>query len=279
MFPLRDDNPTRRVPVLTILLILVNIGVYFLVQPQGQQLLGQVSADMDVEDREGDDAARFSFEYAAIPCEVTTGEPLSRSELPDGRSDTARCQGRSADPPLFPGKQVWLAVVFSMFFHGGLLHLGGNMLFLWVFGNNIEDHLGPARFLVFYLIAGIVATGAHVLVQPDSTIPLVGASGAVAGVMGAYLIWFPNAPVLTAFFVFFIQRVAAKWLLGFWFISQFFVNPNAGVAWMAHVGGFVFGVAIGLLVRASSAARGIAWRERNLEPDADPFDQGGRRRY
>ncbi len=272
MFPLRDDNPTRRVPVVTILLILVNIGVYFLVQPQGQQLLGQVPTDV-----EGIDSVRFSYEYAAIPCEVTTGEPLSVDELPDDQT-VANCQARSADPPIFPGKQVWLAMVFSMFFHGGLLHLGGNMLFLWVFGNNIEDHLGPVRYLVFYLIAGVVATLAHVLVQPDSTIPLVGASGAVAGVMGAYLIWFPNAQVLTAFFVFFIQKVAAKWLLGFWLISQFFVNPNAGVAWMAHVGGFVFGVAIGLLVRASAAARGIAWREHYLEPGADPFTDRSRRR-
>ena len=273
MFPLRDDNPTRRVPVLTILLILVNIGVYFLIQPQGQQLLGQVPTNV-----QGDDATRFNFEYAAIPCEVSTGEPLSVGELPDG-GDIANCERDSSDPPIFPGKQVWWAVVFSMFFHGGLLHLGGNMLFLWVFGNNIEDHLGPLRYLAFYLIAGIVATGAHVLVQPASTIPLVGASGAVAGVMGAYLIWFPNARVLTAFFVFFIQEVTAKWVLGFWFISQFFVNPNAGEAWMAHVGGFVFGVAIGLVVRASRAARGIAWREHYLEPGTDPFTERRPRRY
>ncbi len=276
MFPLRDNNPTRRVPVLTILLILVNIGVYFLVQPQGQQLLGQVSTDV-----EGADATRFSFEYAAIPCEVTTGEPLSVGELPQGSGDMADCEAESSDPPVFPDKRVWLAVVFSMFFHGGLLHLGGNMLFLWVFGNNIEDHLGPARFLAFYLIGGIVATGAHILVQPDSTIPLVGASGAVAAVMGAYLVWFPNAPVLTAFFFILIlfREISAKWLLGFWFISQFFVNPNAGVAWMAHVGGFVFGVAIGLLIRASGAARGIAWREDYLEPGADPFADRRPRRY
>jgi membrane associated rhomboid family serine protease len=272
MFPLRDDNPTRRFPVVTILLILINVGVYLLVQPQGQQLLGQAETDVEV--------ARFSYEYAAIPCEVTTGEPLSVDELPDAQGDINDCDGgASSAPPIFPDKQVWLAVLLSMFFHGSLVHLGGNMLFLWVFGNNIEDHLGPVRFLVFYLIAGIVATGAHVLVQPDSTIPLVGASGAVAGVMGAYLIWFPNAPVLTAIFFFFIQEVRAKWLLGFWFVSQFFVNPNAGVAWMAHVGGFVFGVAIGLLVRASHAARGLAWRERYLEPDLDPFSDRRPRRY
>ena len=266
MIPLRDDNPTRRVPVLTVLLILANVGIYFLVQPQG--MAGSES-----------EATRFSFQYAAIPCEIITGEPLSEEELPTTTSQADNCQRGGA--PVFADKQVWLAVVFSMFFHGSLLHLGGNMLFLWVFGNNIEDHLGAARYLVFYLLAGIVATGAHVAIQPDSTIPLVGASGAVAGVMGAYLVWFPNAPVLTAFFFFVIlfREISAKWLLGFWFVSQFFVNPNAGVAWMAHVGGFAFGVAVGLLVRASRGARQVAWRDQYLQPGTDPWYGGSRRPY
>lgn len=266
MIPLRDDNPTRRVPVLTVLLILANVGIYFLVQPQG----------MAASESE---AAQFSFRYAAIPCEIITGEPLSEDELPTTASSADNC--RRGGTPVFADKQVWLAVVFSMFFHGSLLHLGGNMLFLWVFGNNIEDHLGAARYLVFYLLAGIVATGAHVAIQPDSTIPLVGASGAVAGVMGAYLVWFPNAPVLTAFFFFIIlfREISAKWLLGFWFVSQFFVNPNAGVAWMAHVGGFVFGVAVGLLVRASRGARRVAWRDQYLEPGKDPWYGGQRGPY
>ncbi|HEV2808877.1 MAG TPA: rhomboid family intramembrane serine protease [Acidimicrobiales bacterium] len=270
MFPLRDENPTTRVPYVTILLILVNIGVYFLIQPQGQQLFGGVDTEME--------SNRFTFEYAAIPCEVTSGEPLSVEEFPTGQDDIDSC-GQGGEQPAFPDKQVWLAVVFSMFFHGSVLHLGGNLLFLWVFGNNIEDHLGAARYLVFYLIAGIVATLAHVAVQPDSTIPLVGASGAVAGVMGAYLVWFPNAPVLTAFFFIFVlfREIAAKWLLGFWLISQFFINPNAGVAWVAHVGGFVFGAAIALIIRFSRGARTIAWRDSYLESSADPFSGRGRR--
>ena len=281
MIPLRDENPTRRIPVVTIALILLNIGIYFLVQPQGQQLLGQIETDMSDPDAGDREATRFNFEYAAIPCEVVTGEPLSPTELPSA-DDVDNCigdEGRSSEEPVFPDKQVWLAVVFSMFFHGSLLHLGGNLLFLWVFGNNIEDHLGPVRYLAFYLIAGIVATGAHILVQPGSTIPLVGASGAVAGVMGAYLVWFPNAPVLTAFFFIIVlfREIAAKWLLGFWLISQFFINPNAGVAWMAHVGGFVFGVLIGLIVRSSPAARKVAWRHKYLEPSApDPWFSGRR---
>ena len=276
MIPLRDENPTRRVPVVTVALILLNVGIYFLLQPQGQQLLGQVDTDM------ADEATRFNFEFAAIPCEVTTGEPLSPEEVPDagGEAPCIRDQGRpGASDPIFPDKQVWLAVLFSMFFHGSLLHLGGNMLFLWVFGNNIEDHLGAVRYLAFYVLAGIVATGAHILVQPGSTIPMVGASGAVAGVMGAYLVWFPNAPVLTAFFflVVLFREIAAKWLLAFWFVSQFFVNPNAGVAWMAHVGGFVFGVLVGVLVRSSTAARRVAWRHDRLERTVpDPWATGRR---
>jgi len=225
MLPLRDDNPTRRRAYLTILLIAVNVAVYFLWQPPANDPT----------------SAAFEYRHAAIPCEITTLHPVVVTV--DGRPSCARGQGL---PTAFPGKQVLLAIVVSMFLHGSLVHLGGNMLFLWVFGNNIEDRLGPLRYLVFYLAAGIVATLAHVALQPHSTVPVIGASGAIAGVMGAYLIWYPNAPVLTWIF-FFVARIRAKWLLIFWFLSQFFVNPNEGVAWGAHVGGFVFGALLALL--------------------------------
>ena len=228
MLPLRDENPTRHTPWITILLILANVGVYFLLQPG--------STDPT--------AASFTFENAAIPCEVVTGEPLSLPEI----TGEAPCEGDSSFPSPFPDKGVYRAMVVSMFLHGGFMHLAGNMLFLWVFGNNVEDRLRPVRYLGFYLVAGVVATLAHIAVQPSSTIPLIGASGAVAGVMGAYLVWFPNAPVLSLVF-FFLTDVRAKWLLGLWFVQQFFVNPNDGVAWMAHVGGFVFGVLYGLVRR------------------------------
>jgi membrane associated rhomboid family serine protease len=164
-------------------------------------------------------------------------------------------------------------VLYSMFLHGSILHLGGNLLYLWIFGNNIEDHLGALRFTVFYLLAGVVATLAHVAVQPSSTVPLVGASGAVAGVMGAYLVWFPNKRVFTLFIIIVIpifRSITAKWLLGFWFVSQFFVNPAAGVAWVAHVGGFVFGVVAGLAVRRSRAARRAAWRAAYIDEFPSP---------
>ena len=249
MLPLRDENPTRRRAVVTLVLMALNIGIYFLVQP-------------DVDDPA---AGSFTYEYAAIPCEIVTNEPLSPEELPSQLNDfdTDSCNEVPESEPYFAEKSVWLAMLFSMFFHGGFLHLAGNMLFLWVFGNNIEDHLGIAKYIAFYLVGGVVATLAHVFIQPDSTIPLVGASGAVAAVMGAYLVWFPNVRVHTLFFFFLIlyRDVRAKWLLLIWFGTQFldYFNPNSGVAWMAHVGGFVFGIAIAALVRASGGARRLAW--------------------
>lgn len=253
MIPLRDENPTRRTPVVTIVLILINVGVYFLVQPSGNE------------------ETRFNFEYAAIPDEITTGEPLDCAEVAETVGQSPLACSRP-DEPIFPDKSVWLAVVFSMFLHGSLLHLGGNMLYLWVFGNNIEDHLGHVKYVAFYLASGVVATLAHVALQPDSQVPLVGASGAVAGVMGAYLVWFPNVPIFTAFFFILIlfREISAKWVLGFWFVSQFFIDPSGGVASGAHVGGFVFGVIVGLIVRASRPVRQVAWREPYTGPH-DPY--------
>lgn len=228
MLPLRDENPTSRTAWVTVLLILVNVGVYFLVQP-------------GAEDPRSID---FAYEHAAIPCEVITGEPLSDAEYTGFRP----CERNDAFRQFFPGKGVWRVLIVSMFLHGSLWHLLGNMLFLWVFGNNVEDRLGPLRYLVFYLAAGVLATAAHVAVQPGSVVPVIGASGAIAGVMGAYLVWFPNAHVLTLVF-FIVAHIRAKWLLGLWFVQQFFVNPNDGVAWMAHVGGFVVGALFALTRR------------------------------
>ena len=222
MLPLRDDNPTRRRAWVTVLLIALNVAMYFLVQPPASDPT----------------SARFAYEHAAIPCEITTRTPLDVAEL-----QSQRCEHVPGAPRIFPGKPVWLAIVVSMFLHGSLLHLGGNMLFLWIFGNNVEDRMGRVRYALFYVASGIVATLAHVGLNPQSVTPLLGASGAIAGVMGAYLIWFPNVRILS--FVWVIPaRIRAKWLLLFWFASQFLVNPNDGVAWAAHVGGFVFGALV-----------------------------------
>jgi membrane associated rhomboid family serine protease len=250
VIPLKDYNPTRRFPIVTVLLIATCIVVYLFVQnPDPRAAIQGPRTSMDLTAQ-----TRFEFHYAEIPCELVTGEPLSADEI------LHQSCVRGDDHSAFPDKNVWLAALYSMFFHANLLHIGGNMLFLWIFGNNIEDVAGPFKYLAFYLAAGIVATVTHLVVNPHSTVPVVGASGAIAGVMGAYLVLFPRVPIRTLFFFFliWIRDIEARWLLGFWFVSQFFVNPSSGVAWAAHVGGFVFGVAVGFVWRARRRGPAIA---------------------
>ena len=231
MIPLKDYNPTRSPPVITILLIVACVGIYFGFQTQGDQ-------------------NEFTYRRAAVPCEVVTGEAMTEEEIVTGD-----CTRRDTEDPVFPQKNAIAALLTSMFLHGGLLHLGGNMLYLWVFGNNIEDTKGKPVYLLFYLAAGVVATLAHIALDPGSTIPLVGASGAIAGVMGAYLVLFPRVQIrsLIMFFLIMFRDIEARWLLGIWFISQFFIGQDSGVAWAAHVGGFVFGVLAGFVWRARGA--------------------------
>ena len=157
MIPLKDDNPTRRFPILTILLIVVNIGVYFFVQEGPNEFVAQDQTEQ-AED------VRFNFEHAAIPCEVVEGRPLTEDEIVQtlGAGDADACLEDPTGREVFPDKNVWLSLLYSMFLHGGLLHLFGNMLFLWIFGNNIEDHMGPVRFAVFYVLGGLVAAAAHI---------------------------------------------------------------------------------------------------------------------
>jgi membrane associated rhomboid family serine protease len=235
MLPIKDYNPTSRFPIVTVLLIAVNVFVYFFLQQA-----------------RGDDA-RFTFEHAAIPCEVVYGRPLATEErVATLQGNNEACERDTpTSPPDFPGKSVYLAVLYSMFLHGSLLHIGGNMLFLWIFGNNIEDVMGSLPYLGFYLVAGLAAAAAHIAVQPNSTVPVVGASGAIAGVMGAYMVLFPNVRIRTVIIFFFllIRDITAKYLLGFWLILQFFTNPAEGVAWVAHVGGFVFGAFVAVFLR------------------------------
>jgi membrane associated rhomboid family serine protease len=149
------------------------------------------------------------------------------------------------------------------------------MLFLWIFGNNIEDRLGSVRYLGFYLLGGLAATVAHIVVQPFSTVPLIGASGAIAAVMGAYLVWFPDAPVRALLFFIFPTYIRAKWFLGFWFVMQFFTNAGSGVAWVAHVGGFVFGVLVALLVRKKPKAAEHLFRQPYRPHGGGPWDSSG----
>jgi membrane associated rhomboid family serine protease len=234
VIPFKDENPTRRFPVVTVVLIAANIGIFLFVN---RSLGDEISS-------------RTAYRYAAIPCELVTGRPLTNTEVAAAATgDEESCDAfASDDVPTFPGKQVFLAVLSSMFLHVGLIHLAGNMLFLWVFGNNIEDRMGHLLYLIFYLLAGVAATAAHVLVQPSSMVPIVGASGAIAGVMGAYLVLFPNVPIRSLVLIF-ITDVPAKWLLAFWFVLQFFTGDADGVAWVAHVGGFLFGAVVAYAFR------------------------------
>jgi membrane associated rhomboid family serine protease len=266
VIPIKDENPTRHQPVATVALILACLAAYFLWQPSPA---GDTTADLE-----------FTFERAAIPCEVRHDRPLTvdevRATVAVGRSDACGI-GSPNSPAQFADKSVWLSVLVSMFLHGSLLHLGGNLLFLWIFGNNIEDHLGVARFVGFYVLGGIVATLTHIALNLESTVPMIGASGAIAAVMGAYMVWFPEAPVRTVVIFVFITvvRLRAKLVLGFWFVLQFLTSPNSGVAWAAHVGGFVFGALVALAVRASPGLRRLAWRRSALPEGRGGWDPTG----
>jgi membrane associated rhomboid family serine protease len=260
VLPLKDENPTQRRPIATIALILACVGVYFLWQPTP---FSDTTEDIS-----------FSLRHAAIPCEVVHARPLTvdevRATYEVGREDA--CEVGSPDSPAaIPGKSVWLSVLVSLFLHGSIVHLAGNMLFLWIFGNNVEDRLGVARYLALYIIGGVVGTATFIAFNPTGTVAMIGASGAIATVMGAYLVWFPDAPVRTLVAVF-IVRIRAKWVLSFWFILQFFTDPNSGVAWAAHVGGFTFGALIALLVRASGGAQRAVLRDGR---QVGPWDSTG----
>ena len=214
LIPISDANPTRRFPIVTVGLIVANV-VAFLQEPS----LGM-----------GQGALEYFFNNAPVPCQLEHSCPAI---VPD----------RSLSSFL-------IAVLASMFLHAGILHIAGNMLFLWVFGNNVEDFLGGARYLIFYILGGFAASFAHIATHSNDALPTVGASGAVAAVMGAYLVLFPRARVnvlVPIFFFFTIIQMSAFAVLGLWFLYQFLIGAQeAGgateVAWMAHVGGFAFGV-------------------------------------
>jgi membrane associated rhomboid family serine protease len=238
MFPIKDNIPTERFPVVTVVLIALNVIAYFLWQKGGITL--------------GDPSSPHYFDnlvrYSEFPYEVThPGQqciPVSQDAF-----ECSKAYGPRYDLP-----STYLTVFTAMFMHGGLLHLGGNMLFLWIFGNNVEDSMGPVKFIVFYLLAGLAATAGQVLIGPDAKVPNIGASGAIAGVLAGYLVLFPRARVVTIIFIVFfftIVELPALFFLGFWFVQQvlfgyFDLNSGGatgGVAYFAHIGGFVFGLA------------------------------------
>ncbi len=252
VIPIKDENPTRRTAYFTIGLLVVNVFVFFFVQPNTFGLTPRQSQQAAVEQQA--EEQRFLYEHATVPCEVTTQEPLDEAQLITGECDPASAgiDDRGARQ-VFADKSIAFSILASMFMHGGLLHLGGNMLFLWIFGNNIEDRMGIAGYAFFYLAAGVAATFAHVFLNPNSIIPVIGASGAIAGVMGAYLVWYPHARILSIIPIFFLLhfvRLPAALVLGLWFVLQFFdaFNPCSGVAVAAHIGGFIVGAAVALIM-------------------------------
>ena len=226
MFPYHDENQTLRTPIVTFVLIAVNVLAWLLVQGAGAT----------------EPLARSVCELGLIPGELTASLPAG-SRFPMGEGLVCLTD---------PGRQT-SNVITSMFLHGSWMHLLGNMWFLWIFGNNVEDSMGHLRFLVFYLLAGLAAAGAHILTDPASAIPMVGASGAISGIMGAYLVLYPRARIDTLFFfVFFIRVVPLPaWvMLGYWMLIQLSgsfatsVVGGGGVAYGAHIGGFLAGLAL-----------------------------------
>lgn len=252
MLPLFDENPTRRMPLVTFLIIAVCIGLYVTPRLLDDFEPAPVTA-YDGAPTLVRGEVSFHLHWAAIPCEVTEGRPLTSGEIAatfNGGSRSACVRGPIGrdEIALYPHKHVLAAIGSTLFLHAGLFHLALNCLFLWVFGNNVEDRLGHVPFLLFFLAGGVVATIAHIVVQPDSTLPVIGASGAIATVMGTYLMWFPDAPIRTLLFLIVVD-IRARWFLGGWFGLQFFTAADGDVAWMSHAAGFVFGAVVGTLIR------------------------------
>jgi len=261
LIPIHDHNPTRRTAWVTLALIAVNV-VVFLLEPVAFSLNGDPRTPADACHQEA-----FFLRYAAIPRELTSNEQLPATVAdapPRIAGNSLQCR---VTRPRYD-KVPFLSVLYAMFLHGSWLHLLGNMLFLWVFGNNVEDRLGRVRYLVFYLLCGYVATYGFAFADPNSTTTLVGASGAIAGVLGAYLLMFPRARVTSLIpFLFFLPAQFPAWVvLGSWFLLQWFyaqgasVGSGAGVAYLAHVVGFIAGIVLVFLFGGLSRRPPPSWR-------------------
>jgi membrane associated rhomboid family serine protease len=260
VIPLKDNIPTRRFPVITVALIAINIVMFFAFQHAHWNGSGFEISEKN------------TVEYAYVPYEFThLGKKCGdRAVLDDGDRVQSRtktlCQGAQVSGQTTDGApvdgtvsdiepsdqpSVWLTILTAMFMHGGLLHIAGNMLFLWIFGNNIEDSMGRLTFVAFYLMGGLAATLLQTAVNPNSTVPNLGASGAIAAVLGGYALLYPRARVATLIFIIFfitVLELPALLVLGGWFVLQLLDASTAsggdvgGVAYFAHTGGFVFGL-------------------------------------
>jgi rhomboid family protein len=251
VIPLKDDIPTDRFPFVTAALVIVNFLVYALAVRHGGSFLSGPTSQQEVK-------------YGAIPFALThSGYHCQLVQLAANSAISCR---RGPVPDTIP---TWETVFTSMFMHASIIHIGGNMIFLWIFGNNVEDAMGPAKFLGFYLAGGIAALALQVAVAPNSEVPTLGASGAIAAVLGAYIVLYPRAKVLTLvliIFFFTVIELPAWVMLGIWFAIQAVFGATGlttatggggGVAYFAHVGGFAFGL---LTVRL------LATRRRPVRP-------------
>ncbi len=235
MIPIRDHLPGRATPVVVFLLIALNVVVFLYEQSLPEPRL-----------------EAFIQGYGMVPYEITRGVDI---------------------PPASPSP-IYATILTSMFMHASWLHLGGNMLYLWIFGNNVEDVFGRLGFLIFYLVMGVAAAAGQIFIAPAAQIPLIGASGAIAGVLGAYLVFFPSARIDTLLLIplglVFVRVIPlrAVYLLGFWILLQFIQGAMAlggaggGVAWWAHIGGFAAGALVGLFFRGRAQEVGREFRPR-----------------
>jgi membrane associated rhomboid family serine protease len=245
VIPLKDNIPTGKFPFVTATLILINVVVYLLAIRHGGSLISGPGTQEVVK-------------YGAIPTALT--HCLTEHEVITGNQLLCAHHG---------GLPTWETIFTGMFMHASFLHIAGNLLFLWIFGNNVEDAMGPVKYVFFYLFGGIAALGLQVAIDPTSTAPTLGASGAIAAVLGGYLVLYPRARVLTLVFIilfFTVIELPAVLVLGFWFVEQAvfaasdLTNPTGGgggVAYLAHIGGFAFGL---ITIRL------LATRRRSIPP-------------
>ena len=240
MIPLRDDQPTSTFPIVTILLIAANVLVYLVQQttPGFNDLFSMVPYRVTHPQDLGPYVAQITAQGVAV-------QHIPAGYAPTGLGPDQVFVGQGYAP-------AWATIFTAMFMHENLLHIGGNMLYLWIFGNNVEDALGKVRFLLFYLVCGVAAALAQLATDVNSIIPTLGASGAIAGVLAAYWLLYPNARVLTIvpIVISFLAEIRAYWVLGFWIVLQLYLGfrglgmQHGGVAYFAHIGGFIAGLII-----------------------------------
>ena len=221
MIPISDINPAKNTPIISRIFMISVVLTYVLIQPKTDSEL-----------------FNFFYKYAAIPCELITGYPISIEQYYQ-----KNCNVISNDI-IFPLKNVYLGLLYSNFFHANFIHILGNLWSFWIFGNNVEDKLGKIKFLIFILIVGVSSISFHIFLNQGSLITIVGASGIVSGLMGAYVYLFPNAKllVLVPFGILFPTTIKAKFFMIFWFVSQIFIAiSSTNISWEAHIGGFIIG--------------------------------------